>query len=243
MAGVNYSYVPPREWPPKHYDRPPTDDWMPPEYWEPNPNRPSLFPLGQLAIIPPPRAEAPPSVAEQREVNRQVVRRMLAMWARAVQADAHIYWQAAMRAAWMDWAIDKMGEWAADERDLPPALEQVWVRGYKLIMSTYQMERWLQAHRRLNGEQEEPKRYEDLRNALEHLDEAHFTELTAMRRPDDTRKRTLSIEKLPGQQLFLGFHPSSTEDAFGIVNLAEVTQRAREYAYLDSDDIDEYQDF
>jgi hypothetical protein len=28
--GVNY--LPPAEWPPKHYDQPPIDDWTPPEY-------------------------------------------------------------------------------------------------------------------------------------------------------------------------------------------------------------------
>jgi hypothetical protein len=136
----------------------------------------------------------------------------------------------------MDWAINKMEDWSPDERDLPPALEQVWVRGYKLIMSAYQMERWLQAHRKLNGEPVQTKQYRHLRNALEHLDEAHLTEVAAVKRPDDTEKR--SIEELPGRQLFLGFSSSSTEDAFGIVNLAEVTEQARKYAYLDSDDIE-----
>jgi hypothetical protein len=60
--------------------------------------------------------------------------------------------------------------------------------------------------------------------------------VAAVKRPDDTEKR--SIEELPGRQLFLGFSSSSTEDAFGIVNLAEVTEQARKYAYLDSDDIE-----
>jgi len=166
------------------------------------------------------------------------------MWARAVQADAHSYWQAAMRAAWTDWAIERgvgyTEEWWPGEEDLPPALEQVWVRGYKLIMSTYQMERWLQAHRKLNGEQEQPKQYEDLRNALEHLDEAQLTELSAVRPPSNTGKRKKwAIDELPQRQVFLGFQPSSTKDAFGIVNLAEATRRAREYAYVDSDDLDD----
>jgi hypothetical protein len=139
---------------------------------------------------------------------------MLGMWARTVQADAHSYWQAAMRAAWIDWAIDKMEKWSPSERDLPPALEQVWVRGYKLIMSTT---RW-------NG-----------------LDEAQFTQLIAVRPASDTGKRKKwAIDELPGRQLFLGFHPSSTGDAFGIVNRAEVTKRAREYAYVDSDDLAEH---
>lgn len=165
---------------------------------------------------------------------------MLGMWARAVQADAHSYWQAAMRAAWIDWAIEKMEEWSPHERDLPPALEQVWVRGYKLIMSTFQMERWSQAYRRLSGEQEQPMQYEDLRDALEHLAEAQFTELSAVRPPSDTGKRkNWAIDKLPGRQVPLGFYPSATVEAFDIVNLAEVTNRAREYANVDSDDLDE----
>jgi hypothetical protein len=240
---MNYFYSPPGGWPPNHHHRPPVDDWMPPPFWEPKLDRLPLSPLGGLLFIPPPPGADPRSlsVEEQEEAHRRVVRRMLGMWARAVQADAHSYWQAAVRANWMDWAIDKIEEWSPDERDLPPALEQVWVRGYKLIMSTYQMERWLQAHRRLNGEQEQPKRYEDLRNALEHLDEANFTELSAVRPPSDTGKRgKWAIDELPGRQVFLGFHPVSTEDAFGIVNLAEVTKRAREYAYVDSNDLAEH---
>jgi hypothetical protein len=119
-----------------------------------------------------------------------------------------------------------------------PHWSKFGVRGYKLIMSTYQMERWLQAHRRLNGEPKEQMLYRHLRNALEHLDAAHFTDpWTAVRRPSDEKNR--SIDQLPGQQVFLGFHPVSTEDAFGIVNLAEVTKRAREYAHVDRDDLDE----
>jgi hypothetical protein len=107
-------------------------------------------------------------------------------------------------------------------------------------MSTYQMERWLQAHRRLNGEPNEPMLYRHLRNALEHLDAAHFTDpwTAAVRRPSDAQSR--SIDQLPGQQVFLGFRPVSTEDAFGIVNLTEVTTQAREYAFVDSDDIAEH---
>jgi hypothetical protein len=237
--GVNYSYLPPAGWPPKEHDRPPVDDWTPPPFWEPM-SQVRLTPLGQWLVPLPPGAKLRPlSVEEQEENHQRIVRRMLGMWARAVRADAHSYWQAAVRANWMDWAIDKMEDWSPDERDFPPAGEQAWVRGYKLIMSTYQMERWLQAHRRLNGEPKEPMLYRHLRNALEHLDAAHFRDpWTAVRRPSDAQSR--SIDQLPGQQVFLGFHPVSTEDAFGIVNLTEVTTRATEYAFVDSDDIAEH---
>lgn len=236
---MNYSYRPPHGWPPNDYDRPPIDDWMPPPYWEPS-NQVRLSPLGQWVLPHPDGTPRPPLSAAEREAEHErVVTRFLGMWARAVLADAHSYWQAAMRAAWIDWAIDKMEEWSPSERDLPPALEQVWVRGYKLIMSTYQMERWLHAFRKLNGEPEQSKQYTDIRNALEHLDDLHFTELIAIKRPSDTRKDP-AIDRLPGRHLFLGFDPIATEVAFSNVNLAEVTKRAREYADVDSDDLDEH---
>ena len=60
-----------------------------------------------------------------------------------------------------------------------------------------------------------------------------------MRPPSDTGKKKWAIDELPGRQLFLRFHSTSTENAFGMVNLAEGTTRAREYAYVDSDDLDE----
>jgi hypothetical protein len=154
---------------------------MPTPYWEPS-NQVPLSPLGQWVLPHPERKPRPPlSEAEQETEHSRVVKRMLGMWARTVQADAHSYWQAAMRAAWIDWAIDKMEKWSPSERDLPPALEQVWVRGYKLIMSTT---RW-------NG-----------------LDEAQFTQLIAVRPASDTGKRKKwAIDELPGRQLFSRVSP------------------------------------
>lgn len=115
-------------------------------------------------------------------------------------------------------------------------MEQVWVRGYRLVMSAYQMARWEAARNRSAGQSDSSPDSEvrALRNAIEHLDEARFTALVARRDPSDKRKR-VSIDQLPGKELFLGFGSGYTEAAFGVVDLAEVTSRARKYAHIDDD--------
>lgn len=228
-------YFPPLSWPPKQWDKPPVDNWTPPEHWEPNRDRLPLAPEGRYLVVSPLGGQSPVSEANTNDeapaVHQRLAKRMLGTWARATQADANSYYQAAMRAAWTDRAIDYGEDWSPDERDLSTALEQVWVRGYKLVMSSYQMERWLQAHRRLGGQTVQPQEYRLLRNALEHLDEARFTELTAS--GSTTGKKNPAIDQLPGGELFLGFHGSFIDNAFGILDLKDVTDKAREYARID----------
>lgn len=161
------------------------------------------------------------------------------MWARAVQKDAHSYYQAAMRAAWTDRAIDHGEDWSPDEGDLEVALEEVWIRGYRLVMGNYQMERWLQLWRKLNDKTAEPARYRELRNALEHLDEASFSgDLVARRAPTG---KAWSLDDLPDRELSLGFHNLHVDNAFGIADLKELTDAARIYASFGRGFNDDYE--
>ncbi|MFJ4633771.1 hypothetical protein [Streptomyces sp. NPDC088847] len=167
-----------------------------------------------------------------------VVVRMLALWARSVERDAHSYYQAASKATWTDRAIDYGEEWSPTEGDLARAIEDVWVRGYRLVMSAYQMERWSRAHQRITGDAEESDELlKKLRNTIEHLDEASFIDLLAQKGPTGPKsKKKWAIEELPGKELFLGFDAGYTEAAFGLVDLRDVTERARLYAQLDAPD-------
>jgi hypothetical protein len=79
-----------------------------------------LLPEGEDEI------QAEPPIEEQRRMYQRVVERMLALWARAVQQDSHSYYQAAMKAAWTDRAIDYGEDWSPSEADLAVALEEVW---------------------------------------------------------------------------------------------------------------------
>ncbi len=152
---------------------------------------------------------------------------MVAIWASAVMSTAHSYWQAAMKAAWTDWAINKGEDWSPTEDQLRRTLDQVWVRGYQLITAAYQMERWRQA---CEGDSEDDaiEHLQALRNSLEHLDGAQFSAYSARK----SKGKAWSIDQLPGHELFMGFHASFTDVAFGVVDLAEITERARLYLYL-----------
>jgi hypothetical protein len=153
---------------------------------------------------------------------------MLAIWAQKVMADAHLYYQAAMKAAWTARAIDYGEDWSPDEQDLKVTLGQTWVQGYQLVMSAYQLERWIEAY---GGEHDaRPEHLQALRNSLEHLDGATFSEFTARK---SSANRAFSIDYLPGAELFLGFRSDYIDSAFGLVDLRDVTDRAREYLHID----------
>ncbi|MEU6306969.1 hypothetical protein [Streptomyces chartreusis] len=245
------TYTPPLEWPPPVGWPPPSDDWMPPTGWTPDARRPVRIPPDGHGVLLPglpdaeelPAHEPPGDAADARD---RVVVRMLALWARSVQCDAHSYYQAASKAAWTDRAIDYGEEWSPTEHHLARVIEEVWVRGYRLVMSAYQMERWLQAYQQITGGSEQSDdRLRMLRNTIEHLDEASFTDLVARKGPPDpkNKRKKWSIDELPGKELFLGFDAGFTEAAFGLVNLKDVTTRARQSAQLDAPDEPSFDDY
>ena len=239
-------YFPPPSWPPPSSWPPPADDWTPPEGWEPRFQGLHIAPDGDGYYLAAPLPEGmgrrppEPTPAEQENIHLHRVAKMLGMWARDVQRAAHSYYQAAMKAAWTDRAIEYMEDWSPDQNDLAVALEEVWIRGYYLIMSLSQMEQWLSVYRNLTrttggGQQEEHDQIiRTLRNTIEHLSDARLTGSTAHRDPTNAKWKNPSIDKLPGSALFLGFTPGYHEYAFGLVNLKVVFEKASKYADIDT---------
>ncbi|WP_155123649.1 hypothetical protein [Actinoplanes sp. SE50/110] len=236
-------YIPPPSWPPPANWRPPFDDWTPPEFWQPGRGIP-MTPDGDLYLLPPIPGEAAPvepTAEEQDAIHLRRVTRMLSIWAREVQRAAHSYYQATVKAEWTDRAIEYMEDWSPTEANLREALEESWVRGYQLVMAAHQMEQWLAAYRVSGGETSDEGEFAEdkelerlLRNTIEHLSDARFTEAAAWRNPADTKRKSPSIEKLPGGGLFLGFRPSNHELVFGLVEVKKLFERAKRYAYVDT---------
>lgn len=243
-------YFPPPNWPPPNDWPPPADDWTPPHGWEPRFQGLHISPDGDGYYLSAPQPENPrrkpseePTPGEEEAIHLRRVTRMLGMWARDVQRATHSYYQAAMKAAWTDRAIEYMEEWSPDQNDLSIALEEVWIRGYYLIMGLHQMEQWLGIYWKLTqattGESDDAQEENDqvirvLRNTIEHLSDARLAEATARRDPANTRWKNPSIDKLPGSALFLGFTPGYHEYAFGLVNLKVVFDKASKYAQIDT---------
>jgi hypothetical protein len=118
-------------------------------------------------------------------------------------------------------AYEKMGpEMGPDELDLARNARQRWADEQALVWAAHQLERWT---RRLALERDQDpvprdKVLADLRNALEHLDEADFAGGAAI--PGEGSR---SLAALPGGRLSLR---SGGGLAFGLIEVGELERRA-----------------
>lgn len=118
-------------------------------------------------------------------------------------------------------AYERMEDWSPDTLDLARNFREQWAEEQTLVWAAHQLERW--AHRLAEERGEEPPPRDevlaDLRNALEHLDEAKFEVGRAV-----PGAQSWSLRKLPGSQL-----PIETYDdglAFRLIDVSELESRA-----------------
>ncbi len=117
-------------------------------------------------------------------------------------------------------AYERMEDWSPDVLDLARSFRAQWAEEQALVWAAHQVERWA---RRLAEERadEPPPRDQvlaDLRNALEHLDEAEFEGGYAV--PGDWSR---SLRALPGSQLWIA---AGDGLAFGLIDVNELESRA-----------------
>jgi hypothetical protein len=121
-------------------------------------------------------------------------------------------------------AVEYGEEWSPTDHDLHRNFCALWPAQHQLVWAAYQLERWRQ---RLAVERNEPPPSLDpvlanLRNALEHLDEANLDdELYA--EAGSPAKRNRSLRALPDSRLLIGTHPRLL---FGLVDPEDVERRA-----------------
>lgn len=123
----------------------------------------------------------------------------------------------------MSWAADRLEEWSPTELDLHESFRRLWAAQHHLVWAAHQLERW---QRRLAREREEPERprdpvLDDLRNALEHLDEAVLEDPNAALAGDDPRLNR-SLRRLPQCQLPIA---SSGRLMFQVLDVADIERR------------------
>ena len=113
-----------------------------------------------------------------------------------------------------------MEDWSPTELDLAQSFRAQWAEEQALVWAAHQVERWARRLAKERGEDPPPpdQVLADLRNALEHLDEAEFKDSHAV--PGD---RSRSLKALPGGQLLI-----ATGDglAFGLIDVNELEGRA-----------------
>jgi hypothetical protein len=158
---------------------------------------------------------------------------MLGIWARATRTDVSSYRVAAQNMRSIDDDVEAGGMFLNPEREWRHAYDGLWVAGFRLVTSAFQMEKWLKAHRAERGlTHDESKALKTLRNTLEHLDEAHF-EWGFARKKDDHKGLPPSIDKLPGGRLFLGWGRRYSEQVFGLISVEKLDERARGLIWYD----------
>jgi len=123
-------------------------------------------------------------------------------------------------------AMDRNDSWPQlTEHDMFTNWRRLWAAQHHLVWAAHQLERWvarLARERRMKVPKPDPV-LADLRNALEHLDEADLDEFTAT--ASSNPARTKSLRKLPGGQLLIGTS-GNPRRLFDLIDSAEIEQRA-----------------
>jgi hypothetical protein len=156
-------------------------------------------------------------VRNQEEICRSFVQ----TWAEAVKRQVERVREVRDKDRELFRAYERMEDWSPDELDLAKSSRAIWAEEHTLIWAAYQVERWAQRLAEERGG-EPPLRDEvlaNVRNALEHLDEAGFEAGHAVPGPSGNR----SLRKLPGGRLPL---TTGGRLAFGLIEPGELERRS-----------------
>jgi hypothetical protein len=120
---------------------------------------------------------------------------------------------------------DRGDEGAPTDYDFYDSFRRLWAAQHHLVWAANQLERWT---RRLAQERREPEPVPDalltdLRNALEHLDEAVIEGDGTTATAGDNPKQNKSLRRLPDSQLLIG---TGGLGLFQLVDPAELERRA-----------------
>lgn len=160
----------------------------------------------------------------------ELLRSFTHRWATGALRGAQRVRDARSRAATADRNFERMEEWSPTAYDVAQAYDDVWVEEHLFVLAVAQFYNWAA---RLVDEGSQVRTPGDLpslaelRNTLEHLDEAALDGEYA--RPDpSSSKKNWSLSKLPAGQLFLGTRwGSGSPAAFGILDVDVVERECR----------------
>jgi hypothetical protein len=142
------------------------------------------------------------------------------MWAEAVVRQVKRVQEARKKSDRDCWAFEKMEDWSPTTIELAENFRALWAEEHTLVWAAYQLERWVQRLAEERGE-EPPERdpvLADVRNALEHLDEAEFEGDNAI--PGEGSR---SLRRLPDSRLAI---QTGGRLAFGLIDVQELERRA-----------------
>lgn len=136
-------------------------------------------------------------------------------------------------------AADRADDWSPTDDAIHERFRNMWTSHSTLVWMSFQLEKWntrLHAERNRDVPPSVPL-LRELRNTLEHLDEAILCDFCA--RPGADPKANRSLRELPDSELPIGSHGKGSK-LFGLVALDEIEQTASHLLNAIAAEIDEY---
>lgn len=146
-------------------------------------------------------------------------------WAESTLRQVERVREVRQRAAQLNRQLDR--DWDRDlAKELEPLWRQNWTEEHSLVWSLHQLERWASRLARERGlEPLEPDvELRDLRNALEHLDDA-VLEHGHLAQAGEDPKKNRSLRRLPGENIAI----ATGGRLFGTLDLRDLEVIAREH--------------
>ncbi|MCW2674080.1 MAG: hypothetical protein JWP14_2669 [Frankiales bacterium] len=161
----------------------------------------------------------------------EMLRSFTERWASGALRGAERVREARQRAKTASRNYERLEDWSPTEEEVKETFDAVWVEEHLFVVAVAQFYNWVT---RLVDEGSTVRSPSDipslteLRNTLEHLNEASLEENYA--RPDPyAQKKNWSLSKLPAGELFLGTHwGGATLTAFGMLDVDTVERECRQ---------------
>lgn len=150
-------------------------------------------------------------------------------WAAGAMRGAGRVRDARKRALVADRNLERMEDWSPTEEEVGALFDEFWVESHLFVLAAQHFYSWAERLAAASNDVTAPAVVEslkDLRNVLEHLDEAAIDDSYARPNPDGSRRQ--SIRNLPGQRLLIG----SDLDAGKVFGTVDIDQIERACATL-----------
>jgi hypothetical protein len=165
---------------------------------------------------------------QPRNQNEEQALDMVRTWAEEVLRQVRRVREVRERTAQEDRNFERLEDWSPTWEEVLASYREQFAAEHLLVWSAHQLERWDARLRRERGQQ--PRAQDQVlklvRDALEHLDEAHFDEGDAVPPPPRSKKDSTgrALRDLPGGRLPLTLGASDT--GLGGISSRDIRQRA-----------------
>jgi hypothetical protein len=174
--------------------------------------------------------------------DEELCKTFVQMWAEAVIRQVKRVKELRVKAARDGRNYERMENWSPTSEDLAENFRAQWTEEQTLVWAAHQLERWAKRLAEERGQDPpEPDRVlANLRNALEHLDEAEFTNQRG-HTPDDSGwvyslthsavpgEKSWSLKALPSSRLSISTPEGVGPPAFGLIDVGELELHAEAY--------------